>query len=341
MKDYEQMTKAVFERIEEQEQEQKKKNAKLRIAGMTSIIAVPMLALVIGGILFISSRTGIEKAQEGEKAAAAQDGSSNAIGIPDSDSSIGIGVLNDNSQKVSRPAITQKVMTDSSTASTQITADSSAPEKSGGNYGTVNIAAIPKNNRKKIVGEKITEEEARDYFTKNAASLQSSLIASGVEIAEIRYETAEYDFTDPVLCAKGSLLFKKGYCHISYDGNVDESQPGLTIKQNIMDFQVFNAGNLVAIVTLVKENGLIYSTPAFGAPWFRDFNNFTQKYQGKKLLYIYAGAMEYVITPDNNVVNAQSLTDNNLSQNIVKDSGLESMKDPYSWFYDEQCTMKV
>lgn len=339
MKDYEQMTKAVFERIEEQEQEQKKKNAKLRIAGMTSIIAVPMLALVIGGILFISSRTGIEKAQEGEKAAAAQDGSSNALGIPDSDSSTGIGILNDSSQKVSQPAFTQKVMTDSSTASTQLLPYRS--ERTGIQYGTTNIAAIPKNNRKKIVGEKITEEEARDYFTKNAASLQSSLIASGVEIAEIRYETAEYDFTDPVLCAKGSLLFKKGYCHISYDGNVDESQPGLTIKQNFMDFQVFNAGNLVAIVTLVKENGLIYSTPAFGAPWFRDFNNFTQKYQGKKLLYIYAGAMEYVIMPDNKVVNAQSLTDGNLSQNIVKDSGLESMKDPYSWFYDEQCTMKV
>ncbi len=145
------------------------------------------------------------------------------------------------------------------------------------------IAAIPNNNRTQVIGEKITEEEARDYFTKNAASLESSLAASGVEIAEIWYDGAESNFMGTVLCAKGSLLFKKGYCHISYDGNTDESKPGLTVKQNFMDFHVYNAGRLVAIVTLVKENGLIYGTPAFGAPWFDSFDKELQKYAGKKV----------------------------------------------------------
>ena len=193
------------------------------------------------------------------------------------------------------------------------------------------IAAIPNNNRTQVIGEKITEEEARDYFTKNAASLESSLAASGVEIAEIWYDGAESNFMGTVLCAKGSLLFKKGYCHISYDGNTDESKPGLTVKQNFMDFHVYNAGRLVAIVTLVKENGLIYGTPAFGAPWFNSFNNALNKYAGQKVLFLYAGAMAYAIAPDGKVIHPQGY------ESSVKASGLDTFPNAYNWFYNEQC----
>ncbi len=193
------------------------------------------------------------------------------------------------------------------------------------------IAAIPKNNRTQVIGEKITEEEAREYFTKNAASLESSLAASGVEIAEIWYDGAESKFMGTVLCAKGSLLFKKGYCHISYDGNTDESKPGLTVKQNFMDFHVYNAGRLVAIVTLVKEKGLIYGTPAFGAPWFNSFNNALNKYAGQKVLFLYAGAMAYAIAPDGKVIHPQGY------ESSVKASGLDTFPNAYNWFYNEQC----
>ena len=191
------------------------------------------------------------------------------------------------------------------------------------------IAALPKNNRKQVIGEKITDEEARDYFNKNTASLQSSLTASGVELAEIYYE-ADYDGTQ-VICAKDSLLIRKGYCHVSYDGNTDESKPGLTVKQNFMDFHVYNADRLVAIVTLVKENGLITATPAFGAPWFDSFNNALNKYHGQKVLFLYAGAMAYAIAPDNTVIHPQGY------ESSVNDSGLKNVKDAYNWFYDERC----
>ena len=195
--------------------------------------------------------------------------------------------------------------------------------------GQVMIAAVPSNNRTQVIGEKITEEEAREYFNKNSASLASSLTASGVELAETYYE-ADYDGIQ-VICAKDSLVIRKGYCHISYDGNADKSLPGLTVKQNFMDFHVYNADRLVAIVTLVKENGTISATPMFGAPWFESFDKALRKYSGKKILFLYSGATAFAIAPDNTVIHPQG------NESSVKDSGLNNVKDAYNWFYNEQC----
>lgn len=309
MKDYKEMSDSVLKRVHEYEQQNTSERAKVKKVGKISLIVLPLLTVAAIVVTLLTKGAGGNEIKTGGRV--------------------------ESSSKTTAESSSQ-AMTSSSKAdsSSEITTTSSAnsgidPNERFG--GQAMIAALPKNNRKQVIGEQITEQEARDYFLKNAPSLQSSLLASGVELAEISYETSEYCFTGNVLCAKGSLMFMKGYCHISYDGNADESKPGLTVKQNFMDFHVYNAGKLVAIVTLVKGNGLISSTPAFGAPWFDSFSNVLNKYAGRKVLFLYAGTVAYAIAPDNTVIHPQG------SESSVRDSGLTSIKDAYNWFYDERC----
>ena len=308
MKDYKEMSENVLKRVHEYEQRNAGENARVKKAGKISIVVLPLLTVAAIVVTLLTKGAG---GSEIKTAGSAESSSNRAA-------------------ESSSQAQTSTSKTESSSAITN-TAESNAVNPNERVGGQPMIAALPKNNRKQVIGEQITEQEARDHLFENAPSLQSSLLASGVELAEISYETAEFDFTSNVLCARGSLMFMKGYCHVSYDGNTDESKPGLTIKQNFMDFHVYNAGRLVAIVTLVKENGLIYSTPAFAAPWFDSFNSALNKYQGRKVLFLYAGTMAYAVAPDNTVIHPQG------HESSVKDSGLTNVKDAYSWFYDERC----
>lgn len=355
MKDYKQTADSVLQRVHEYEQQNGSSHAKVRRIGKVSVIVLPVLALAAVGIFALSGGFGGNGLESGSNDKV---GGNDHIGQYKSDSSDSGNTGEKKAESSSKAdASSRETVTSKAVISTS---DSVPDGVCGNNYGCSNpdgvsvynrdsssldsslnpnerfggqtmIAAIPKNNRTQVIGEKITEEEARDYFLKNAASLESSLAASGVEIAEISYDIAQYCFTGNVLCAKCSLMFMKGYCHVSYDGNTDESKPGLTVKQNFMDFHVYNADRLVAIVTLVKENGLITATPAFGAPWFDSFNNALNKYHGQKVLFLYAGAMAYAIAPDNTVIHPQGY------ESSVNDSGLKNVKDAYNWFYDERC----
>ncbi len=340
MKDYKQTADSVLKRVHEYEHLEEQKHAKVRIIGKWSAIAVPVLAIAAVGTFALINSSG------GKYISTADDTSINdtiAAGVKQTDSSTGSSVfcgdywVPDSSESNAEvTAVTsESEVKASSSSSSESKADSSSseldssmnPNKREG--GQVMIAAIPKNNKTQVQGEKITDEEARDYFNKNSASLASSLTASGVELAEVYYE-ADCDGTQ-VICAKDSLVIRKGYCRVSYDGNTDESKPGLTVKQNFMDFHVYNADRLVAIVTLVKENGLIYGTPAFGASWFDSFDKALRKYSGQKVLFLYAGAMAFAIAPDGKVIHPQGY------ENSVKDSGLDKFPNAYQWFYNEQC----
>ncbi len=332
MKDYKQMSESVLQRVHEYEEQNGSTHAKVRSVGKISAIVLPVLALAAVGIFALSGGFGGNGLESGSNDKV---GGNDHIGQYKSDSSDSGNTGEKRSESSSETdSSSQAAVTTTSNAVSKTT-----ESKSGGEIdpnerfgGQTMIAAIPKNNRTQVIGEKITDEEARDYFNKNTASLQSSLTASGVELAEIYYE-ADYDGTQ-VICAKDSLLIRKGYCHVSYDGNTDESMPGLTVKQNFMDFHVYNADRLVAIVTLVKENGLIYASPAFGAPWFDSFDKDLKKYAGQKVLFLYAGAMAYAIAPDGKVIHPQGY------ESSVRDSGLDKLPDAYNWFYNEQCVYK-
>ena len=329
MKDYKQMSESVLQRVHEYEEQNESTHARVRSVGKVSAIVLPVLALTAVGIFALSG--GFGGSSIGTSSSDTVGGNDHIGHYGSNNSDAG-----DTSEKRSESSSESESSSQAAVTTTSNAVSKTTESKSGGEIdpnerfgGQTMIAAIPKNNSTQVIGEKITDEEARDYFNKNTASLQSSLTASGVELAEIYYE-ADYDGAQ-VICAKDSLVIRKGYCHVSYDGNTDESKPGLTVKQNFMDFHVYNADRLVAIVTLVKENGLIYATPAFGAPWFDSFDKALQKYAGKKVLFLYAGAMAYAIAPDGKVIHPQGY------ESSVKDSGLDKFPDAYNWFYNEQC----
>ena len=125
-------------------------------------------------------------------------------------------------------------------------------------------------------GEKLTDADAKEYFAQNGASIISALSASGVDTGNVKIK-------------------EKGYCHASYNG--EEGKP-LTVKQDFRDYLVYSGDKIIAIITLYKENGKIYNSPAFGAPWFDDYAKYLNQHKGEKLVYLYAGWMEIIVAPD-------------------------------------------
>lgn len=125
-------------------------------------------------------------------------------------------------------------------------------------------------------GEKLTDADAKEYFAQNGASIISALSASGVETGNVK-------------------IMEKGYCHASYNG--EEGKP-LTVKQDFRDYLVYSGDKIIAIITLYKQDGKIYNSPAFGAPWFDDYAKYLNQHKGEELVYVYAGWMEIIVAPD-------------------------------------------
>lgn len=153
-------------------------------------------------------------------------------------------------------------------------------------------------------GEAITDEEAKRYFEENT-SIISALSSSGVQTENLK-------------------IAEKGYCHVSYSGVENEK---LTVKVNHRDYLVYSNDSLVAIITLFRdESGKIFDSPAFGAPWFDEYNNFLCCHKNEKLLYVYAGSAEIVITPENEILNPLGLD---------AERYFEGIENPYERFYNE------
>ena len=165
------------------------------------------------------------------------------------------------------------------------------------------VPILPKNREIVTAGEAITEEEAAAYFAEHKTSLASALAASGVAADDLR-------------------VSPRGYGHVGYTGAEGER---LTVRQNFRDYLVYNGDTLVAIVTLVKENGQIYGTPSFGAAWFADYGDFLNGHRGEELVYVYAGSAEIILTPDGGMYSTLS--------GIVPEIYLEGVADPYRLFY--------
>lgn len=175
----------------------------------------------------------------------------------------------------------------------------------GGEFSNwFNIPALPFEKGFELTGEELTDDEAQAYFEENIAEITDTLATSGVAADAI-------DIAD------------KGYCHVNYNGTEGKL---LEIRQNFRDYLVYNNGELISIITLYKENGEIYCTPAFGAPWFADFNAYLQQHSGEELIFIYAGFMEMVIAPDNSFRNP-------MGYEIAP--YFEGIEKPYEVFYHE------
>ncbi|MBQ7645665.1 MAG: hypothetical protein IJS94_00200, partial [Clostridia bacterium] len=72
----------------------------------------------------------------------------------------------------------------------------------------------------------------------------------------------------------------------------------MTVAVGYRDYPVYSGEKLVAIVTLFKENGKIYSSPIFGADWFDSFDRALRQYDGEDLTMIYGDDNERIVGPN-------------------------------------------
>ncbi len=164
------------------------------------------------------------------------------------------------------------------------------------------IPAVPGTREISLVGERITDDEAKAYFEKNFSGIKSALTASGVATGNMK-------------------ISETGYGHICYDGVEGK---GAELRQGFRDYLVHNDGRLIAIITLMKENGAISDCPAFGASWFDQYDAYLKQHAGQELIYLYAGSMEIVLAPDGTVCNPMGTDVSHY---------LEGIENPYERFY--------
>lgn len=161
----------------------------------------------------------------------------------------------------------------------------------------------PSSNKISFVGEKITDEEAKEYFNANYGSIKSSLSSSGVS-------------------TKNMKISDTGYCHINYENTPNNE---LTVRQDFRDYLVYSGDNLVSVITLTKENGTLHSTPTFGGVWLNDYNEFLKAHAGEELIFLYGSNTEIVIAPDGSY---SSTAGYDVS------GALDWVENPYEWFYN-------
>lgn len=149
-------------------------------------------------------------------------------------------------------------------------------------------------------GEKLDDAELSAYIEANLPSIRSALAASGVNV-------------------DGMRIADHGYCHVSCNGET------AVINEGWRDCVVQNDKGVAAIITFVKENGVIYYSSAFGAAWFADYTEFLRGHAGEKLLYMYVGEAEAVIAPDGTYFSASG----------PLDRSFENVQPVYATFYDE------
>lgn len=266
MKSYEEMSKSVLERIDEykKEKEAKNKTAKRVLIPLTAVFVLTLAALGVWKSGIIGNW--IEKSG----------GNDTTVILVNEDSNGETVIVSNNDNTTSNDG---NGTTEVSTSQAYQGEDNyGGPDggQSGGNG--VNIPALPREKIIELTGEEITDEEAQQYFKENTVRFVNELSASGVSADNLK-------------------IMPNGYCHVMYDGTVGKP---LEIRQNFRDYLAYNGDKLVAIITLTKEDGKLSATPAFGGPWFDDFNAMLQKYKGQELIFIYAGWMEFVVTPDQN-----------------------------------------
>ena len=165
------------------------------------------------------------------------------------------------------------------------------------------IPIVPFDRSFKLTGEVITEEEAQKYLSENKKRIAYSLAADSISVDSIR--------------------FSDGYRYVSYTGAEGES---FSINQGNIDYLVYNGDKLIAIVTLMKVNGELSDSTAYGAKWFEDYNNFLQSHKGEELVNVWALNCHIIVAPDNTCFNPRG----------TDVSGyIEGIENPYELYYHE------
>ena len=294
MKTYDEMTAAVIEKGDELLKKEQIKNKKI---GRTAVIcavcavAVAVTAFAVPGIKgtlsdIIPQVHGEEKKQTGENqinVSKPADENQNTEELTDAE-----GVLPEypNNAAPSNPALStvtdnsgnpnpNETVTAGAEPGTEIYGGDGG-QMSGGNIGGICIPCMPFVEGFDFTGEKITDEEAVKYFNDNTDYFTSSLTSSGVN-------------TD------GITMSQKGCCRVMYEGIEGKKAE---VRQNFRDYFIFNgSGDIIAICTFTKENGILSPNLAFGAPWFETFKNTLEAHKGEELLFVFPKNIDIILTP--------------------------------------------
>ena len=90
-------------------------------------------------------------------------------------------------------------------------------------------------------------------------------------------------------------LLEAGHSHVRLPETPEDPA---VITADFRDYYVTENGKIAAILTVAKEDGRFFVTPAFGAPWFGALTDFLNAHRGEKLLAVYMGPLDVLIAPD-------------------------------------------
>ena len=143
----------------------------------------------------------------------------------------------------------------------------------GGLNGKINVS-----DDITVTGEKyaVSDSEAFAHINAHKNSIINDLNACGVNVSDIEIK-------------------EKGYSHIRTgdDGN--------SIALNWRDYLLYSGEDIVAILSVTKEENGIKHHISFGGEWFSYYADLLEKYEGNELVFLYIGDVEAFVTPDNMV----------------------------------------
>ncbi len=149
---------------------------------------------------------------------------------------------------------------------------SGEPPASGSTEG-VGGFALPRDGRLERVGEGFSDADV--------LALLQALVSSPTGLG--LSENAEL------------TLIEAGHAHVRLPETPEDPA---VITADFRDYYVTENGKIAAILTVAKEDGRFFVTPAFGAPWFGALTDFLNAHRGEKLLAVYMGPLDVLIAPD-------------------------------------------
>lgn len=163
------------------------------------------------------------------------------------------------------------------------------------------IPPLPATNAVVVTGELLTDAEARAYLAEHLDGYTEALSRIETLTGALRVEDSSY-------------------FHLCYGEGENQY---LELRQNFRDYLLYSGDRLAAIVSLEKENGVIYDTVSGGSEWYAEYDAFLKAHKGERLLSVFAGMHEFILAPDGAMFSL-------LGQ--FAPICLQDLEDPYAWF---------
>lgn len=286
MKTHEEMFESVLKRRDEYEIKKYKRNKAL----ISAAAGVCSLAIVIFGVTLYSRNNAPSKTQETAPAMNMADGK--ADGIPET--LIDVVTVetntsyadNTNAETVTEvfvveettsviTATTKPVKTNTANAETATSKPESADEMKA--EAGDRDAALPYISGINIAlkGETITDAELKAYIKKNAEFM----------VASVAFDLGKGEYR---VCTKG------------YSPLTVSTKEGLFINTGFVDCPITKDGKIVAVVTVYKNNGVLYDSVAYGGRGFATIQRAFEENPDEDLVFIYVNEVpEVIITKEN------------------------------------------